>query len=91
MMSVNENAALWFVDRHLNEGRADKIAFQESDGAKRTLTYRQLSDNSADFAGALHRHGVHREERVAMIVLDQTPAIDYMLAWQPMHGLFFLP
>lgn len=70
-MSVNENAALWFVDRHLNEGRADKIAFQESDGAKRTLTYRQLSDNSADFAGALHRHGVHREERVAMIVLDQ--------------------
>ncbi|MCB1336267.1 MAG: benzoate-CoA ligase family protein [Maritimibacter sp.] len=67
----NENAAIWFVDRHLEEGRGAKQAFREADGAKRTLTYGQLSEETARFAGALARHGVRREERVAMIVRDQ--------------------
>ena len=34
----NENAAIWFVDRHLAEGRGAKVAFREADGAKRSLT-----------------------------------------------------
>ena len=67
----NENAAIWFVDRHLEEGRGAKQAFREADGAKRTLTYGQLSEETARFAGALARHGVRREERVAMIERDQ--------------------
>ncbi|WP_169566340.1 benzoate-CoA ligase family protein [Sneathiella limimaris] len=70
-MSQSQNAALYFVDRHLEEGRADKVAFREADGAKRSLTYGQLADQSSRFAGALKRAGVRREERVAMIVLDQ--------------------
>ena len=70
-MQDNENAALYFVDRHLEEGRADKVAFREADGLKRTLTYGQLAEESARFAGALERHGVRREERIAMIVRDQ--------------------
>lgn len=69
--ATNENAALYFVDRHVDEGRADKAAFREADGERRTLTYGELAEGSARFAGALHRHGVRREERVAMIVLDQ--------------------
>ena len=67
----NENAALYFVDRHIGEGRGDKVAYREADGAKRSLTYGRLAEESARFAGALYRHGVRREERVAMIVLDQ--------------------
>ncbi len=67
----NENAAIWFVDRHLAEGRGTKVAFREADGEKRTLTYGQLSEETARFAGALARHGVRREERVAMILRDQ--------------------
>ena len=70
-MQDNENAALYFVDRHLEEGRAGKVAFREADGLKRTLTYGQLAEESARFAGALERHGVRREERIAMIVRDQ--------------------
>ncbi|GAA6160010.1 benzoate-CoA ligase family protein [Ruegeria sp. HU-ET01832] len=70
-MSENQNAALWFVDRHLREGRGDKVAFHEADGQQRTLTYRALAEESARFAGALARHDVRREERVAMVVLDQ--------------------
>lgn len=65
------NAATWFVDRHIAEGRADKAAFVEADGAQRTLTYGALHTESGRFAGALARHGVRREERIAMIVRDQ--------------------
>lgn len=67
----NENAAIYFVDRHLSEGRGDKVAFREADGAKRSLTYGALIEETGRFAGALVRHGVRREERVAMILRDQ--------------------
>jgi 4-hydroxybenzoate-CoA ligase len=67
----NQNAALYFVDRHITEGRGDKTAFREADGAKRSLSYGRLAEESARFAGALGRHGVRREERIAMIVRDQ--------------------
>ena len=68
---TNENAAVYFVDRHIAEGRADKVAYREADGARRTLTYGRLAEEAARFAGALYRHGVRREERVAMVVRDQ--------------------
>jgi len=70
-MTQNGNAAVYFVDRHIGEGRAQKVAFREADGAKRSLTYGRLAEETARFAGALNRHGVRREERVAMIVRDQ--------------------
>lgn len=68
---MNANAAVYFVDRHAAEGRRDKPAFREADGAKRSLTYGELLDQSGQFAGALTRAGVRREERMAMIVRDQ--------------------
>ncbi len=70
-MPENQNAALWFVDRHRAGGRSGKIAFREAAGQKRDLTYGQLADETGRFAGALIRAGVRREERVAMLVLDQ--------------------
>jgi len=70
-MESSGNAAIYFVDRHIDEGRGEKLAFREADGAKRSLTYGQLAEETARFAGALDRHGVRREERVAMIVRDQ--------------------
>ncbi len=65
------NAAAWFVDRHVAEGRAVKVAFIEADGAERVLTYGGLHEAAGRFAGALLRQGVRREERLAMIVRDQ--------------------
>ena len=70
-MSENQNAALWFVDRHLSEGRKAKVVFQEADGAQRTLTYGGLAVETSLFAGALTRAGIRREERMAMLVRDQ--------------------
>ncbi|MEM6373216.1 MAG: benzoate-CoA ligase family protein [Pseudomonadota bacterium] len=64
------NAASYFVDRHVDEGRSDKVAFREA-GTGRTLTYGELADASGCAAAALLAHGVAREERMAMIVLDQ--------------------
>ena len=68
---MNENAAIYFVDRHVDEGRADKPAFVEAGEGGRTLTYGRLAGETSRFAGALSRHGVRREERIAMIVQDQ--------------------
>lgn len=65
------NAAAWFVDRHIAEGRAGKEAFREATGAKRNITYGALAKRSDLVAGAFARAGMHREERVACLVLDQ--------------------
>jgi 4-hydroxybenzoate-CoA ligase len=70
-MTTNENAALWFVDRHLDEGRGDKTAFREAGGARRSLSYAGLAEGASRVAGALSRAGIRREERAAMILLDQ--------------------
>ena len=48
---VSGNAAEYFVDRHLAEGRSEKIAFREASGAKRHLSYGALADQS----NQLHR------------------------------------
>ena len=73
---MHNNAAYWFVDRHLNEGRAHKLAFQEV-GTGRSLTYGDLSEQSGQLAGAFLNLGMRPEERVACLVLDQIeyPAI----------------
>jgi len=65
------NAANYFVDRHQQEGRGDKVAFREADGQQRALTYAQLADQTSRVAAALARAGINREERVALLVLDQ--------------------
>lgn len=66
-MSGNGNAAQYFVDRHLSEGRGDKTAFIEGD---RSLTYGALAADSDRMGGLLARHGLRQEDRAAMLVLD---------------------
>ncbi|MEM8794803.1 MAG: benzoate-CoA ligase family protein [Pseudomonadota bacterium] len=68
---TNENAALWFVDRHGEGALADKVAFIEGDGAKRSLTYKDLSSESGKLAALYERHGLRPEDRAAVLVLDQ--------------------
>lgn len=83
-MTDNKNAACWFVDRHLTEGRAEKPAFRETFGAKRTQTYAQLAQRSSQVAAALERAGIRREERIACLILDQ---IEYPeLFWGAIKG-----
>ncbi|MEM7273628.1 MAG: benzoate-CoA ligase family protein [Actinomycetota bacterium] len=61
------NAAVWLVDRHVDEGRGDRTAVICQD---RTLTYTQVQAEVHRAAAAFRALGVRPEERVAMAVLD---------------------
>lgn len=67
------NAATHFIDRHLPEGRGDKVAFECSD---EFVTYCQLVERVNRTGHALKKLGVRREERVAHLLLD-TPEFAY--------------
>lgn len=66
---VQYNASL-VLDQNLEAGRADKVAIACGDDQ---VTYGDLMARVCRFGGALRRLGVHREERVVM-VLNDTPA-----------------
>jgi 4-hydroxybenzoate-CoA ligase len=61
------NAVTWLLDRNVDEGRGDKIVF---DDTVSQLTYGQLQQQTRRLGNMLRRLGVRREERVAMIMLD---------------------
>lgn len=61
------NAVTYLLDRNVDAGRGDKLMF--SDGVAQ-LTYGALQTQSCKLANLLHRLGVRREERVAMLMLD---------------------
>ena len=65
------NAAFYFVDRHIDEGRGDRVAFVEATPDARSLRYADLQDQSATLAGALLRAGVRCEDRAMMLCLDK--------------------
>ncbi len=64
------NAAEYFVDRHVREGRGDKVAIVDTaDG--REYTYRDVLDMVNRFGNVLRQAlGTRLEERVMMITLD---------------------
>jgi 4-hydroxybenzoate-CoA ligase len=66
-MSGPYNAVSWLLDRNIDEGRGQKLAFTDT---VTDLTYGQLQARSCRLANLLRRLGVRREERVAMIMLD---------------------
>ena len=68
---ANGNAAAYFVDRHVEEGRGDKPAFVECGQSGRTLSYGDLMTEAGRMADLYRRHGIQPENRAAMIVLDQ--------------------
>ena len=65
---TNGNAADYFVDRHVRDGRGDKTAFIEAGG--RSMSYADLARDSNCTTDLFARHGISREDRIAMLVLD---------------------
>src|SRR5579872_1359478 len=61
------NAATYFVDRHLREGRAGKTAIECGD---HFVTYGELCARVNQFGNALKNLGVRIEERVLLLLLD---------------------
>jgi benzoate-CoA ligase len=64
------NAAAYFVDRHIPEGRAAKVAIECGD---LRITYAHLAARVNQFGSGLKSLGVRMEERVLLLLLD-TPA-----------------
>jgi benzoate-CoA ligase len=68
------NAASYFVDRNVEEGRAERVAIEC--GAER-ITYQEVLSRVNRFASALRRRfEVRMEERVVLLLLDG-PAFAY--------------
>ena len=62
------NAADYFVDRHLREGRGGKVALECGD---ERVTYAQLAERVSRTGSALRdRLGVRMEERVVLLLPD---------------------
>jgi benzoate-CoA ligase family protein len=61
------NAAVDLVDRHLEEGRGDKIAFIDD---TTSLTYAGLAEQVNRAGNALSALGVRMEDRVLLVMLD---------------------
>jgi propionyl-CoA synthetase len=71
------------VDRHVRDGRADQAAVVYDSpvaGTVRTLTYRELRDEVARFAGVLKALGVGRGDRVVVYLPMVPEAVVAMLA-----------
>jgi propionyl-CoA synthetase len=71
------------VDRHVEAGHGDRAALiydSPVTGAERVLTYRQLRDETATFAGALRALGVGRGDRVVIYMPMIPEAVVAMLA-----------
>jgi 4-hydroxybenzoate-CoA ligase len=66
-MSGSYNAVTWLLDRNVEEGRGNKLAYTDT---VCELTYGELQQQTRRVANMLRRLGVRREERVAMIMLD---------------------
>ena len=61
------NAATYFIDRHLDEGRREKVAIEAGEAR---VTYRQLAEKVNRFGNSLRQLGVRIEERVLLLLLD---------------------
>jgi benzoate-CoA ligase family protein len=61
------NAAGYFVDRHIAEGRGEKVAIE---CGERRVSYRELFELVNRVGNGLGKLGVRREERVFLLLLD---------------------
>ena len=61
------NAALQLVDRHLDEGRADKPAYIDD---TRQISFAELASNTRRVANVLEGLGIAREARIGVLMHD---------------------
>lgn len=76
------NAAYNALDRHVEEGRGERVAiyFEGEPGDTRTYTYAQLTEEVKKAANAFEDLGVHKGDRVAVYLPMIPEAVIAMLA-----------
>ena len=76
-MHESFNVSRWLVDRHVDEGRGERIAIRCQG---RSLSYRDLLTEVERTASGLRGLGVRPEERVALVMLDSIEFVATLLA-----------
>ncbi len=69
------NVSVPFIDRHLDEGRMDKIIIHTTSGEK--VTYGQLSERVNQSGNVLKNIGLNPGDRILMVVKD-SPEFFYL-------------
>lgn len=69
------NLASWFVDRHVQEGRSERVALY---CGERRVTYGELADQVGRVGNALRELGVRQEERVLLALRD---GLEFVASW----------
>jgi benzoate-CoA ligase family protein len=82
------NVAVPFIDRHIREGRGDKVAIQVAGGG--VVTYAELAENVNRTGNVLTGLGIGRGERVLMVVKD-CPEFHYLFWGAIKAGLVPVP
>jgi benzoate-CoA ligase family protein len=70
------NVSDYFVDRHVREGRGDRVAIRVRG---ESITYEELAGRVATAAAALADVGVRSEERVLMVLFDGADFVSVFL------------
>ena len=78
MTGADGNAADYFIERHLREGRGERLAFADP---WRRLTYAELSAASARFAAGIGFHPICLDDRLQTLRLGHHSP----LPWQRCH------
>ena len=67
---MNENASIYFVDRHKNSDVSGKTAFVEYGDEERSITYLELANKTSQMIDFFDTHQIYQEDRVAMLMFD---------------------
>ena len=87
VFSDNFNEAVPFIDRHFDEGRADKVPIYT---AEEEVTYRQLAENVNKWGNALSGLGLDAGDRTLMVVKD-CPEFYYLFWGAVKTGIIPVP
>ncbi len=74
-MDGRGNAVEWLLDRHIADGRGERVAFVDP---QRSLSYGALATAAQRFAGGLAASGIGRERRMLMLMND---TVDFPIAF----------
>ena len=61
------NAADDLIERNLNAGRGEKIAFIDANGQ---YTFKQVGQKAAQFSNVIQKLGLKKESRLVLVMLD---------------------
>ena len=67
---MNENASLFFVDRHVNSHIKEKKAFIEYGSDQKFITYGNLHEQSSKLRHFFSKFKINREDRVVILMQD---------------------